>query len=106
MPEFFLELHVRRSHIIEDTMIAIENRRPEDFLKRLMVIFEGEEAVDAGGPSREFLYVLTDRLLSPIYGMFRIVENRYLWFASASFEGSHSFFLVGAVIGLAVYNVI
>jgi ubiquitin-protein ligase E3 A len=104
MPEFFLQIHVRRSHIIEDSIIAIEHARPEDFLKKLLVVFEGEEAVDAGGPSREFLYLLTDKLMSLDYGMFRVVENKYMWFASGSFEEVHSFLLVGAIIGLAVYN--
>jgi hypothetical protein len=67
------------------------------------VVFQGENAVDVGGPSREFLYLLAEKLFSPDLGMF-IVKGRYNWFAPSSFEGERSYFLVGAVIGLAIHN--
>jgi ubiquitin-protein ligase E3 A len=95
---------VRRDEIVHDAIHGIEQQNPANFLKKLFVVFEGEEAVDAGGPSREFLYLLTDKMLSPDYGMFRIVEDKYFWFVPRSFEEAHSFLLVGAVLGLAVHN--
>lgn len=46
------------------------------------VIFDGEEAVDAGGVTKEFFLLLLKELLNPIYGMFTYYqESHLLWFS-------------------------
>lgn len=46
------------------------------------VIFDGEEAVDAGGVTKEFFLLLLKELLNPIYGMFTYYsESSLLWFS-------------------------
>ena len=45
----FLIFRVRRAHIVEDTYQNINNYGDEDLSNPLRVIFDGEEAVDAGG---------------------------------------------------------
>lgn len=48
----------------------------------LQVIFDGEEAVDAGGVTKEFFLLLLKELLNPIYGMFTYYpESNLLWFS-------------------------
>lgn len=46
------------------------------------VIFDGEEAVDAGGVTKEFFLLLLKELMNPIYGMFtQYSESNLLWFS-------------------------
>lgn len=48
----------------------------------LKVIFDGEEAVDAGGVTKEFFLLLLKELLNPIYGMFTYYQDsNLLWFS-------------------------
>jgi hypothetical protein len=103
-PDMFLTLHIRRAHLLDDAVAQLGSQNQYSFLKKLRVVFEGESAVDVGGPSREFLHLVSERLFSPDFGMFVIANGRYNWFAPASFEGERSYFLVGAVVGLAVHN--
>lgn len=100
----YLTLYIRRSHLVEDALDQLSRQNPSSFLKKLRVVFEGESAVDAGGPSREFLYLITESLFSPDYGMFVIANNKYNWFNQFSFEDSRAYFLIGAIIGLAIHN--
>ncbi|OHT13462.1 ubiquitin ligase [Tritrichomonas foetus] len=103
--DLFLTLYIRRSHLVEDAVEQLSRQNHYSFLKKLKVVFEGESAVDVGGPSREFLYLISESLFSPDYGMFIFVNhNKYNWFSQCSFENERSFFLVGAIIGLAIHN--
>lgn len=46
------------------------------------VIFDGEEAVDAGGVTKEFFLLLLKELMDPVYGMFtHYKESNLLWFS-------------------------
>lgn len=49
----FVNLLISRKNILSNTLQAIE-RKTFSFLKPVHVSFSGEEAVDAGGPRREF----------------------------------------------------
>ena len=102
--DLFLTLRIRRDHLVDDAVTQLSTQNSFNFLKKLRIIFEGESAVDVGGPSREFLYLVSEKLFSPDQGMFVIVNEKYHWFSQCSFEGDRSFFLVGAVVGLAIHN--
>lgn len=102
--DLFFTIHIRRDHLLEDAMRELSHQNESSFLKKLKVEFEGEVALDVGGPSREFLYLVSEQLLAPEFGMFKVINDRHLWFLPGSFEDSASFMLVGIVIGLAVYN--
>lgn len=53
-----------------------------EFYLSLQVIFDGEEAVDAGGVTKEFFLLLLKELMDPIYGMFtQYSESNLLWFS-------------------------
>ena len=55
----YLLLHVRRQNIVEDTINHIVGYDPLDLKKKLRVIFDGEEGVDAGGVRKEYFQVFT-----------------------------------------------
>ncbi|VDP10908.1 unnamed protein product [Soboliphyme baturini] len=108
----FLNLHVTRSNLVQDTISQLEMVSPLDLKKPikvntdfLIVSFDGEEADDVGGVSKEFFMLLFQELLNPKYGMFvENVESRKLWFSDIPFEGPQMFQLVGILCGLAIYN--
>ncbi|MEQ2175601.1 hypothetical protein GOODEAATRI_019553 [Goodea atripinnis] len=84
-----------------------------------IVIFVGEDAVDAGGVRKEFFLLIMKELLNPKYGMFRYYEeSRLIWFSHKhvckifyhlclplqTFEDFDLFNLIGVICGLAIYN--
>jgi len=76
-----------------------------EILKPLKVIFEGEPAIDAGGVRKEFFQLLVEQLLAPDFGLFTSSdEGRTFWFSAAAAYEEAQFFLVGLVLGLAIYN--
>lgn len=99
-------IHVRRDHLIEDAVSQIKGQNPMFYLKMIKVIFEGEPAVDVGGSSREFFYLLSDKLFSNDFGLFSTVENsQYVWFnQNFSMDRISSYQFAGIIVGLAVYN--
>ena len=56
-------LTVRRDAILSDS-ISYFKQRDFDFRTPLKITFEGEPAIDGGGPTREFFTILTRELLS------------------------------------------
>jgi hypothetical protein len=64
-------LRVRRSHILTDTLNQIASAHPAELHKQMKVAFVGEEAVDAGGPTKELFVLLTRELLDDKYALWR-----------------------------------
>lgn len=109
----YLVLHVRRNHLVSDTLRELTSYSDVDLKKPLkvrevwnrlqvadllegslrrfsyllvsfftQVIFDGEEAVDAGGVTKEFFLLLLKELMDPVYGMFTFHnESNLLWFS-------------------------
>ncbi|KAL2260317.1 hypothetical protein VTK26DRAFT_5687 [Humicola hyalothermophila] len=104
----FLVLSIRRECLVEDSLRAVSEvvgGGGEDVKKGLRIVFEGEEGVDAGGLRKEWFLLLVRELLNPDHGMFLYDEDsRYCYFNPNSLEPSEQFFLVGVVLGLAIYN--
>lgn len=74
------------SHRVMDDMDT-ESSNSEIFISFivllvLQVIFDGEEAVDAGGVTKEFFLLLLKELMDPVYGMFtHYTDSNLLWFS-------------------------
>ncbi|XP_022800186.1 ubiquitin-protein ligase E3A-like [Stylophora pistillata] len=104
----YLKLKVRRDHLIEDALVNLEmtsQDNPGDLKKQLYVEFEGEQGIDEGGVSKEFFQLIVEQIFNPDYGMFTFDEAmHYCWFNLNSFETDSQFFLIGLVLGLAIYN--
>jgi HECT-domain (ubiquitin-transferase) len=99
-----LLLKVRRDCIIEDSLAQISSNEM-DVKKGLRIEFVGEDGVDAGGLRKEWFLLLCREVFDPLYGMFAWdEETNYCWFNANSFESSDQYFLVGVVLGLAIYN--
>uniref|UniRef100_A0AAG5DUH1 Ubiquitin-protein ligase E3A n=1 Tax=Anopheles atroparvus TaxID=41427 RepID=A0AAG5DUH1_ANOAO len=104
----FLNLRIRRDHIIEDALVELEiiaMSNPKDLKKQLVVEFTGEQGIDEGGVSKEFFQLIIEEIFNPDYGMFVTnEETNVMWFNSLSFENEAQFTLIGIVLGLAIYN--
>ncbi|KAG9069298.1 putative E3 ubiquitin-protein ligase [Linnemannia hyalina] len=99
-----LILKVHRNNLIEESLTQL-SRNEMDLKKSLRIEFVGEDGVDAGGLRKEWFLLLVRQLFDPQYGMFIYDDqSQYCWFNPASFESLDQFYLVGVVIGLAIYN--
>ncbi|KAJ2000998.1 putative E3 ubiquitin-protein ligase [Coemansia thaxteri] len=99
-----LKLLIRRRCLVEDSLHQLATHE-QDLKKRLKIEFVGEEGVDAGGLAKEWFMLLVRELMNPMYGMFvRESTDAAFWFNPASLEASNQYFLVGVVVGLALYN--
>lgn len=100
----YFNVLVRRDHIVNDSLRCIQ-LNPGNLKKSLKVKFVNEPGIDAGGPTKEWLLLLARALFSPIAGMFYNVEDlNYLWFNVKPKENAEMYYLLGVVLGLAIYN--
>jgi E3 ubiquitin-protein ligase HECTD2 len=121
----YLSLTVRRDCLVEDSLTAVSEvigSGSEDVKKRLRIAFRGEEGIDAGGLRKEWFLLLIREVFNPDHGMFvmqlyigRLTNNilgmfvydedsQFCYFNPNSLEAPDQFFLVGVVMGLAIYN--
>ncbi|KAK7417176.1 putative E3 ubiquitin-protein ligase [Neonectria punicea] len=104
----FMVLDVRRDCLVDDSLKAVSEvigSGSEDIKKGLRIIFKGEEGIDGGGLRKEWFLLLVREVFNPDHGLFLYDEDsQYCWFNPNSFETSDQFFLIGVVMGLAIYN--
>lgn len=102
--DVYFRVHVRRDYIVQDSLKCIEaNER--NLKKSLKVTFIDEPGVDAGGLRKEWFLLLTRLLFRPMTGMIAYVElSNLLWFNMIPQEDCQMYYLLGAVLGLAIYN--
>lgn len=102
---FFLNLNVRRSHLIADSISELMQKQ-EDLKKKVRVTFSGEPGVDVGGLSKEWFLLLIRKVFQPEYGLFVYHEDSgCYWFNPGLTKDFHNeYHLVGLLMGLAVYN--
>ncbi|KAJ1337896.1 E3 ubiquitin-protein ligase HECTD2 [Microdochium nivale] len=104
----YLTLKIRRDCLVDDSLkqvSGIVGSGSEDIKKALRIEFDGEEGVDAGGLRKEWFLLLIREVFNPDHGLFIYDSDSQLcYFNPHSFETSDQFFLVGVVLGLAIYN--
>lgn len=104
----YLVLRVRRDCLVEDSLRGVSEvvgTGQEEIKKGLRIQFLGEEGLDSGGLRKEWFLLLVREVFDPEHGLFVYdEESRYCYFSPNSFETSDQFFLVGVVLGLAIYN--
>ena len=104
----YFHLRVRRDCMVDDSLRQISEAvgaGQEDLKKGLRVHFTGEEGVDAGGLRKEWFLMLVRDIFDPNHGLFVYDdESNTCYFNPNSFETSDQYFLVGALLGLAIYN--
>ncbi|KAK3191288.1 putative E3 ubiquitin-protein ligase [Lecanicillium sp. MT-2017a] len=104
----YLSLTVRRECLVEDSLTAVSEvigSGSDDIKKGLRIKFVGEEGIDGGGLRKEWFLLVIRDVFNPEHGMFLYDEDsQYCYFNPNSLEASDQFFLVGVVMGLAIYN--
>ncbi|XP_054019302.1 probable E3 ubiquitin-protein ligase HECTD2 isoform X2 [Dryobates pubescens] len=91
----------------EQQMISFARlaRKRADLKKKLKVTFVGEAGLDMGGLTKEWFLLLIRQIFHPDYGMFTYHKDSHChWFSSFKCDNYSEFRLVGALMGLAVYN--
>ncbi|KAH9524841.1 putative E3 ubiquitin-protein ligase HTD2 [Bulinus truncatus] len=100
----FLNLTVRRSHLVSDSLSEIAKKQ-HDLKKKLKVSFTGEPGLDMGGLTKEWFLLLIRQIFMPNYGMFTYDKQAGVhWFSPTPCDNYQEFNLVGVLMGLAVYN--
>jgi len=99
-------LEVNRENLLEQTLQKVKAAKATDLRRKLKVVFQNEEGIDAGGVTREFFQLLSAQLFDVNSGMWstRFDEEDITWFNSDCFWNDEGFYLVGILVGLAVYN--
>lgn len=104
----YLVLKVRRDCLVEDSLRSVSEvvgTGQEEIKKGLRIEFLGEEGLDSGGLRKEWFLLLVREVFDPEHGLFVYDEDsHYCYFNPGTFETSDQFFLVGVVLGLAIYN--
>ncbi|KAI5800062.1 ubiquitin-protein ligase E3A [Geopyxis carbonaria] len=103
----YMVLKVRRECLVEDSLKGISESvgTMEDIKKGLRVEFLGEDGIDAGGLKKEWFLMVARDVFDPNHGLFIYEEDsNYCYFNPHSFESSEEFYLVGVLLGLAIYN--
>ncbi|KAH0614423.1 uncharacterized protein H6S33_000059 [Morchella sextelata] len=103
----YLVLKVRRECLVEDSLRGISEGAGgiDDIKKGLRIEFIGEDGVDAGGLKKEWFLMVARDVFDPNYGMFIYDEDsEYCYFNPHSLESSEEYYLVGMLLGLAIYN--
>ena len=104
----FLVLKVRRDCLVEDSLRNVSEvigSGANEIKKGLKIDFVGEEGIDAGGLRKEWFLLLVREIFDPHHGLFLYDEDsQFCYFNPFCFESSEQFFLVGVLLGLAIYN--
>ncbi|KAG8038907.1 hypothetical protein G9C98_003214 [Cotesia typhae] len=67
-----LAVHVRRSHVFEDSFRELHRRNADEWKNRFYIVFEGEEGQDAGGLLREWYVIISREIFNPMYALFTV----------------------------------
>ena len=102
IPDTPTRLTVHRSSILTDSISIFKQKF--DFTKPLKIPFEGEPAIDGGGPKREFLTILLRELLSlsPCIRLFEGRGNIFLPMHNADALRSNLFKVAGRMVASSV----
>lgn len=102
-----LEINVRREYVLEDSFDRLYNLDEYTLTRRLNVKFEGEQGLDFGGMSREWLLGLSQHILNEKYKLFRRSGAYYYvinYRADKTPNYLEYFHFAGILMGLAVYQ--
>ncbi|PRP86944.1 ubiquitin-protein ligase, UPL1 [Planoprotostelium fungivorum] len=102
-----IRLHVQRDQVMTSSFYQLHNRTPDEMKGKLTVVFNGEEAIDAGGVSREWYTILAKEMFNPNYCLFTpTADSAFQPNKDSGINVDHLkyFKFVGRVIGKALYD--
>ena len=107
----FLQIQVRRNsaQLFSDSFAALSFRDAKELRGKLMVSFENEEAVDAGGVKREWLTLLSKEMFNPNYMLFTLAKNGTTYTInsdSGKYNPDHlrQFEFIGRIMAKAIFD--
>ncbi|XP_075005669.1 putative E3 ubiquitin-protein ligase HERC4 isoform X3 [Calonectris borealis] len=95
---------VRRQCLLQDIWSHLNRVPTQQFRKLLKVSFVGEAGLDEGGLSQELFSVAAKTLCEPSTGAFRRFASDLAWFPSQASSCEDTFFRIGTLCGMALYN--
>ena len=101
----YFVLAVDRHNLVPQTLQRISAASHLELRKSLKIVFKGEDAVDAGGVTKEFFHLLSNQLFDMNTGMWSSQYGESItWFNGDCTWNDDGYYLVGVLTGLAVYN--
>ena len=94
-------IFIRRESYYEDFKRHFSQVKPSIFYRRLKVTFCDEVAIDAGGPQKECMRLVTEALREKTL---RLVNKRLFWFKKLADSDLNDLRLLGIAIGLSIAN--
>ncbi|XP_051474889.1 E3 ISG15--protein ligase HERC5-like isoform X2 [Apus apus] len=95
---------VRRQCLLQDLWNHLNSASTQQFRSTLKVSFVGEMGQDGGGLRQELFSVAARSLCQPSSGVFRQLASGLLWFPSQATSCEDTFFRIGTLCGMALYN--
>lgn len=68
-------LNVDRNNILSSSYKGFFGKANTQILKNLCINFNGEQSIDAGGPTREWFTILSKEIMNQNYGLFECSKN-------------------------------
>jgi E3 ubiquitin-protein ligase NEDD4 len=103
-----LSFTINRTRIFDDSYEWIVNLDPITLTRRLFIKFEGEEGLDYGGMSREWVWALTEEFFKPERHLFVSHAKGYYFLIDKNSKRDPRhlsyFYFVGLILGLAIYH--
>jgi len=104
-----LRVYVRRNNVLDDSYQQLHRKSSDEIKSRLNVNFQGEEGVDAGGPTREWFSILAREIFNPQYALFSPCDTGGRTFqpnpnSSVNPEHLPYFRFVGRLVGKALWD--
>ena len=107
----YIGIQVRRNgpELFTDSYVALSMRDPKDLRGKLIINFEGEEAIDAGGVKREWLTLLSKEMFNPNYMLFKLAKNGNTYTInsdSGKYNPEHLLYFefIGKIMAKAIYD--
>ena len=100
-------IDVKRETILSDAFEQFMRLHPDELKRKLTIRFDGEAGLDYGGVAREFFFLLSRQMFSPIYGLFENSTHNTLQISSKSSimpEHLEYFRFIGRVVAVAVFH--
>ncbi|OHS93857.1 ubiquitin ligase [Tritrichomonas foetus] len=99
------QISVDRENLANQVIDIIRRADYQTLQAPIYVIFRGESGIDLGGLTREFFYLAITQLFSPMYSLFKIVNDKFYWFTDTCFpEDLVHYQTLGTLVGLAVFH--
>jgi len=106
----FTFIEIKRNNIFNDAFNSIMSKSPQELKNKLIIIFKGEEGVDAGGLLREFFFLISKEIGNPDNSLFKYSHGNSYELEINPNSGvtvpNHLkyFRFIGRFIGLAIFN--